>query len=345
MTPAHNYLFNFAASFASGGYKRLQEYARWFDAQGGASFVIHPRCTHLREMFPRNVYHVARQSRLQRLLADGRLVKRVVAATGRPDLYYSYGIPLYASTGRVDWFHLSNVLPMMAWSAPLTLADRLKFALLGRRIRAGLRFAGVISAESASSLRAIPAVGDRGFVSVNGSDDEFEQMTRPADTTREELAVAVGTYRYKALHDTLKLFDMLRQTNAALTLEIFGNPDWVPANVRHAPHVVIRGSVARDVLIGRLRQARFYLSTTRVENSFNAASEGVFLAEQSYVSDIGPHRELLEGLPMRRLRVTGVDSGLLHVVRGELQPLHLLTWDQVVRDMLSRASRAIEVNK
>jgi glycosyltransferase involved in cell wall biosynthesis len=344
MTPAHNYLFNFAASFSSGGFKRLEEYARWFDAQGGASFVVHPRCTDLRERFPRNRYHVACQSRLERLFADGRYIERLVAETGRPDFHYSYGIPLYRRTGRVDWFHLSNVLPVIAWTAPLTPTDRLKFALLGRRILGGLRFADVVSAESSSSLHAITGVGDRGFVSVNGSDDELEQLRHPSAMEREELAVVVGTYRYKALGDALKLFDMLRQENPALTLEIYGNPDWVPAEVARAPRVMVRGSVPRDVLIGRLRRARFYLSTTRVENSFNAASEGVFLAERSYVSDIGPHRELLEGMPVRRVRIAGVELELLHVVGRELRPLHLLTWDQVVRGMLARATRALEVN-
>jgi hypothetical protein len=27
-------------------------------------------------------------------------------AIGRPELYYSYGIPLYRRFGRVNWFHL-----------------------------------------------------------------------------------------------------------------------------------------------------------------------------------------------------------------------------------------------
>ena len=345
MTPAHDYLFNFAASYSSGGFKRLEEYARWFDAQGGASFIVHPRCEDLCRRFPRNRYHVARQSRVERLFADGRFLQRLVARIGQPEFHYSYGIPLYGRTGHVDWFHLSNVLPMMAWDAPLALADRLKFTLLGRRVLAGRRYADVISAESRSSLQSIPGVGDRGFVSVNGSDDELEQIRHCGGIQREELAVAVGTYRYKALDDTLRVFDMLRTTHPSLQLEIFGNPDWVPATLRNLPRVTIRGNVPRDALIARLRQARFYLSTTRVENSFNAASEGVFLAEQSYVSDIGPHRELLEGLPVRHLRIPGIDRELLHVERRALQPLHLLTWDQVVRGMLARARRAIEEKK
>lgn len=345
MTPAYDWLFNFAASYSSGGYKRLEEFARWFDGQGGATFIVHPRCEDLQQRFPRNRYHVARQSRLERVLDDGGFLRRLVARTGVPEFHYSYGIPLYARTGRVDWFHLSNVLPMMGWSAPVALRDRLKFALLGRRILAGSRFADVIAAESRHSLQSIPGVGDRGFVSVNGSDDELAEIHKPAVQIRENIAVVVGTFRYKALHDSLRVFEHLRAANPELTLEIFGNPDWVPPAVARAPSVVVRGSVSRAALIDRLRQARFYVSTTRVENSFNAAAEGVFLAEQSWVSDIGPHLELLEGLPATRVRVPGVDRELLQVSRQDLRPLHLLTWDQVIRDMLARAQRALEETK
>lgn len=34
------FLFNFAASHSGSGYKRLHEYARWFDGNGGTTFAI-----------------------------------------------------------------------------------------------------------------------------------------------------------------------------------------------------------------------------------------------------------------------------------------------------------------
>ena len=43
----YNYLFNFAVSHIGGGFKRLHEYAKWFNDHGGAYFIIHPHCENL----------------------------------------------------------------------------------------------------------------------------------------------------------------------------------------------------------------------------------------------------------------------------------------------------------
>ena len=344
--PAHNYLFNFAASFSSGGYKRLHEYARWFDAAGGASFIIHPRCEHLRGEFSRNRYFIVRQGVLRRLFDDCGYLRAIEGAGGSPDFYYSYGIPLYHRVGRIGWFHLSNVLPMMPWSAPMSLTDRCKFALLGRRMRAGYRFADVISVESSSSIDAIGSVdAARAFVSVNGSDHELAVIAGRRAAPADPVATVVGTYRYKALGDSLRVFEMLRAANPGLELHVFGNPDWVKDEVRDAAGVRIRGTVPRGELIETLQRSRFYISTTLIENSYNAASEGVFCAEQSYVSDIGPHRELLAGMPVERVNVPGVAAALLHLRRADLDAARLKTWDEVIRDMLARYEAARQENE
>src|SRR4029453_10582326 len=50
----HDILFNFAASPVGAGLKRLYEYAKWFDAHGGARFIIHPGCESRVRDFRRN---------------------------------------------------------------------------------------------------------------------------------------------------------------------------------------------------------------------------------------------------------------------------------------------------
>jgi hypothetical protein len=88
MSVQHRLLFNFAASYSTGGYKRLYEYARWFDRNGGAWFVIHPRCTHLITEFPNNRCFVARQSQIERLYNDCALFSlrqgQLVSSEQRP---------------------------------------------------------------------------------------------------------------------------------------------------------------------------------------------------------------------------------------------------------------------
>jgi glycosyltransferase involved in cell wall biosynthesis len=185
-----------------------------------------------------------------------------------------------------------------------------------------------------------PLDPDRAVVSVNGSDDELALLASTRPAVNVTVATAVGTYRYKALDDAVRVFDMLRAQGVVREFHIFGNPDWVPRSVRRAAHVHVRGNLPRADLIEWLRGSRLYLSTTRIENSYNAASEGVFSAEESYLSDIGPHRELLAGAPVRRMRVAGVNEGLIHVRRADVDPAPLKTWDTVIREMLARFESA-----
>jgi hypothetical protein len=90
-----------------------------------------------------------------------------------------------------------------------------------------------------------------------------------------------------------------------------------------------------------LKTAKFYVSTTRIENSYNAASEGIFLAEESYISDIGPHRELLQGEFWERAAAAEFGVPLLKVRRANLKGMNLKTWDTVVSEMLFRAHAAL----
>src|SRR5262249_9092459 len=145
---ANAFLFNFAASRSEGGYKRLYEYSRWFNSRGGAWFAIHPLCEPLRQQFPRNRYFIVDRSNLKRLCDDWSYLRPLLQTIGQPELYYAYGIPLYARIGQVNWAHLNNVLTLSTRDVPLSLFHRMKVAYLGGRIRRGFALADVISAES-----------------------------------------------------------------------------------------------------------------------------------------------------------------------------------------------------
>lgn len=340
MKPANNYLFNFSVSYSGGGYKRLVEYAKWFDVNGGAWFVIHPRCTNLPAQFLHNTFRFAAQSRLQRLHNDCGYLEAIRQEMGQPDLYYAYGIPMYFRFGRINWFHLSNVLPLGAAQVPLSLFDRLKLAFLGRRIRGGLANADVISAESEYSLSLIDRPRQALFLSVNGSDDELACMQEGGGTPKESIATVVGTYSYKAIEDSFRVFEMLKREDSRLRLIIVGNPEGIPRQLRGRSDVVVRGLLKRPEVIDCLRRSKFYISTTRIENSYNAASEGIFIATESYISDIGPHRELLKGMPVEEVTVPNVQRPLLRVQRAALSSANLKTWDTVVSEMIARVREA-----
>ena len=342
-------LFNFSASFSGGGYKRLFHYARWFDAHGGALFVVHPRCSSLCSQFPRNHYFVVETSVWSRLRDDCGYLREILTAIPKPALYYSYGIPVYARYGRVNWFHLSNALPLAHEAVPLRMLERYKFRLLERRIRRCLGNADVVSAESEFSLDLLGReLGDKLFVSGNGRDDALVGERRDTSSGREDVAVVIGTYRYKALDDALRVFDMLRVEHPRLKLRIFGPVELVPSDLRRHYGVELAGTQPSQAVIDALREARYYISTTLIENSSNADFEGCYLAEEAYISDIPSHREMLTDSTVVAISVPGMVRPMLKVRSGDLNSRMIKSWEDVMCEMLVRyrlaeaASQALE---
>ena len=124
MTVKYKFLFNFAVTRTGGGLKRLYEYAKWFHEKGGAWFIIHPNCDFLTKEFPNNKYFVVLQTRTQRFFKDCDYLSDIKKEIGTPDLYYSYGIPIYYHFGKINWFHMSNVLPLNSKDMGLSLFDK-----------------------------------------------------------------------------------------------------------------------------------------------------------------------------------------------------------------------------
>lgn len=328
-------IFNFAVSYSGGGLKRLYEFSKWFGSKGGATFIVHPKCANLCEEFPSNRYIEVRQSALTRLFDDCGFLRRILNGRLQPDFYYSYGIPIYRKQAKVNWFHLSNILPLALRGIPMDWPSRLKLSLLGRRIRSNLDNADIISAESEFSLDVIGRGQGRDlFLSGNGLDEELKPGADPGTLSRIELATVVGTYQYKALGDALGVYEALQEERPELRLRIIGPVKQVPLEIRRHSGVETTGQQKHADVIASLRQSKYYISTTLIENSSNASAEGVFLADEAYLSDIGPHRELLEGQPYRSINISGVDRPLLHVKRDELTSDKLKSWAQVAEEML-----------
>ena len=342
MRVANSFLFNFAASFSEGGLKRLRAYADWYNRNGGAWFAIHPRCSGLSTEFPRNQFFIIKRSHLRRLYDDWSYLDSIGDLIGQPDIYYAYGIPLYRRVGRVNWFHLSNILPLGTRGIPLAFRDRLKFAYLGRRIRRGVGLADVISAESNHSL-ALLDVSTRSklILSPNGGDEELAYIRGEPVACKDNVATVLGTYRYKALKESLQVFHELKSGNSQLKLIIIGEPNGVPTCLRQRRDVVMRGTLKHCEVIECLRRTKFYISTTYAENASNAVSEGVFFADESYISDIGPHRELLRASPFARVSFAGLRRPLLHIRRSDLSTVGLSTWDSVVTEVHAAANRVL----
>ncbi len=332
----NKFLFNFAASYSGGGFKRLHAYAEWFDQEGGAWFVVHPSCRSLINKFPNNRFFIVSPSRFQRLFNDCKYLASVQEEIGVPAFYYSYGIPVYHKVGEVNWFHLSNVLPIYSCGIPLSIYDKLRFTWLGKQIERHYINVDVISAESQFSLQLIGREHvHKGFLSVNGNDDELTFQHSEYLEKKTNIATVLGTYRYKALGDSYQVFEMLRENNSALKMVIIGDEKEIPRYLKAKEHVIITGCLPREDVIHHLRKTKYYISTTYIENSYNAAAEGVVFADESFISDIAPHRELLAGALFEKLLVPKMIRSVLHVKRTALTALNLNTWNGVIREMIN----------
>ena len=84
----YKYLFNFSVSYSGGGLKRLTEYVKWFNSNGGAYFIIHQNCKDLISLYENNKYYVVQQSKLSRLINDCAYLKKIVSENDSFDLYF-----------------------------------------------------------------------------------------------------------------------------------------------------------------------------------------------------------------------------------------------------------------
>jgi hypothetical protein len=334
------FLFNFSASYTGGGLKRLMAYSRWFNEHGGASFIVNYRLEGIDKQFTLNKYFFLRQSRFSRAINYSSQLNKITADAGVIDFFYSYGIPIPRKLGRVNWFHLSNVLPLTKEIVPMPLKRRLEMRLLGFLINSHLKYADVISAESAMSMGLFDKhLSHKLFVSVNGSDDEINAYANEVegDVKRdvEDMAIAVGTYYYKCINDVYKVYSYLLKSNPSLRLIIIGDIASIPSHVLKDHRVEAKGVLSQSEVCALIQRSKYYITSTVIENSYNAAAEGAFLAQESFLSDIGPHRELLKGANFERIDNLETRVACLNVKRADLCPRNLKSWDQVIKEMVN----------
>ena len=340
----NRYLFDFSSSFIGGGFKRLLEYSKFFNINGGAYFFIHPNSEKIIESFPGNQYMIVKKNTLQKLLNNQYHLDNFFRKNCNFDLFYSYGIPIIKNYARVNWLHVSSILPFMQNRFPLTIPETIKIEFLRKAFKDNIKNADIVSAESNASLGYIKA--KKIFLSENGSDDEislFHDINKKA-SARKDTAIILGTYKYKALDDAYKIFQLLRLDNHNLKLVVIGDESSVPKKISNDKNVSLTGLLSRDKVIQHLISSKYYLSATLAENSYNAASEGIFLSETSYISDIPPHQELLKNCIFEEFVLP--DSGrIFYKVKAiNLTTNNIKTWNQVILEFISYFKENLKSN-
>tara|TARA_B100000795_G_C22470411_1_gene312774 strand:- start:249 stop:566 length:318 start_codon:yes stop_codon:yes gene_type:complete len=102
----------------------------------------------------------------------------------------------------------------------------------------------------------------------------------------------------------------LQTKNSKLRLVVVGNDAMVPDKIKNDQRVDMMGELKHSEVVSLLSSARFYINTSKVENSWNAISEGIFLAIESYISNIPPHLELIKIIQADNYEL---NNGLIHI--------------------------------
>lgn len=333
----NKFLFNFSSSYSGGGLKRLDEFSKWFSFHGGATFLINKRSAFLADKYPANEYIIPKISKLGRLLNTESYLN--IFQKRNFDLYYSYGIPITKKVANVNVLHISNVLPFIKNDFGYNVIENFKFSLLKFYFLNSLTKADVLSAESNFSISLFDSNFKKSkIVSKNGSDEEIEyfEKNKYAKDKGEygNYAVVLGTHKHKAILDSYNLFKTIQDEDCLDKLMIIGSKDQLPDEILKDKSVDILGVMDRSDIMKLLSKAKIYISTTRIENSFNAASEAIFLAKKSYISAIPPHFELLNELEFNIRKFDSIELNMIEVNSADIDTRNLEKWDGIIEQII-----------
>ena len=326
------YLFNFSRSYSGGGLKRLLAFSKYFNENGGANFIVNCKVKPYMEEYLNNNYYYLSSNIYNKITSDKRYLLNLVKLHNNIDLYYSYGIPISFKIGKINWFHLSNVLPLTDRSEyNISMYRSIELTFLGFIIKKNYTNADVLSAESNYSLTLFPINSKhKQVISPNGSDKEME-LFRSGSTPRKNIAVVVGTDTFKDLTKSYSIFLKLHKQNSKLRMVIFGEILRIPSYIRNNKNVDIKNIASNKEVLDVLSSAKFYINTSKIENSWNAASEGVLLADESFLSTILPHVELLEILVGVKYES---NKEVIHIKNEDISPTELPIWSLIIEDMI-----------
>jgi glycosyltransferase involved in cell wall biosynthesis len=326
-------IFDFSASPVGGGIRRLVEYLRYFERSSArVLFLVHPAVRQFvsgQSSVP--VEYVPRPAAL-RLVDDASIVRRYRHGTR---CFFSYGIPIYQRMSNLDWFHLSNALPLVYRECTISRGAWLKNWLLERRFRSCAGRFDVLSAESQFSLDAYAArLGPppQGIILRNGVEGPSAGGTVVGQ--KDGRALTVGVQGYKRLRVAYEVYASIREQAGLSSFTIVGARQGVPPALRELRDVTITGWVTDEELQRLYAAARVYISASEVENSSNAVLEAFLAGATCVLSRIPSHLEMVS----RELHspFTGLRRDFFVADAGCLRPEQCQSWTQAIDTMCDR---------
>ena len=303
------WLFNFSSSWVGGGLIRTIETIRWFDNNMGAYFILNTRIKDKVSKYNNNnKYFFVPDNKVKRLFSDGYYIPEIISEIGRPDIYFSYGIPIFSDIATINWFHLSNALALKTHNISLPLKTRVQMLILKKRILNSIKYTNIATGESEFSVNLLKEnVNKRNlncyyYLLPNGYDtDHLNKILNKKRRVLTKYAVTIGTYKYKKIKVALELFHQIKKEHNLKKFIIVGSKNNLPRSIIKDKFVEIKPSIERYDLLKLLYEAEYYISASQIENSSNAVLEALLLSKNIILSSIPSHNEMLRKFKTKKI--------------------------------------------
>ena len=303
------WLFNFSSSSNGGGFMRTKETVKWFDNNFGAYFIINDKIKDEIIIHDKtNKYFFISENKIKRLLFDGYYLPKIIDEIGKPDIYFSYGIPVFNDIAIINWFHISNALSLKTKNISLTFMIRIQMWVLKKRIIRSMKYTNIATGESEFSINMLKDKNNKKHIKCfydvlpNGYDTSL--VKNVLNKKREQsykYGITIGTFKYKKIKVALELFHEIKKTNNLKKMIIVGSFDHIPKSVVNDKFVEIKSNISTKELFNLLYNAEYYISASQIENSSIAAFEALILSKNLVMSNIPSHDEMLRNFETKKI--------------------------------------------
>lgn len=316
MKESNKWLFNFSSSWNSGGLKRVLETVKWFDVNVGAYFILNENIKDQVKVYnEKNKYFFISQNKLKRLAFDGYYLNEIIQEIGKPDIYFSYGIPIFNDIANINWYHLSNALTLKTKNISLPLLKRIQMLILRNRVIKSMKYADICTAESEFSIQLLKRRLERKNIKCycdvlpNGYDTKLiNDIKKYEKKSSYKYAITIGTYNYKKIKTVLELFLVIKNKYKLQKLYIVGSINQIPRSIKNHKQVEIFDNIPTKKLYLLLYNAEYYLSASQIENSSIAVIEALILTKNLILSKIPSHSEMLRNFNTKKLFINNSNN-------------------------------------
>jgi len=316
-----NIIFDFSSSYTGGGKKRLYAYLNYFHNKGGSNFIINKILENKIKKNKNKIFFV-KKTNISNLFIPMNYLKYIQSSNPNIEFCYSYGTPATKKIFKYNIIHVSNIIPFILTKNKISLIDKFRYQILKKRFLHNFQFANLVSYESKSSLKLIKKTykfpkTSNFFLSINPADIQLNRSSN-----NKNIAITVGTQSYKNVNLVIDLFYKLKNNDPKLELHIISEHHF---NINSNNKIKIFKNLSRNQVIKKLSEAKFYINASSYENSYNNATEGIFLSKFSFLSCIDVHKELLNELKYPKIKKV---NNFYFLEKDKISNLNKPTWDK-----------------